>query len=113
MSTVLLRRRLFLHRAWRPIEKLISRVIRGWPPVTWVNPWGENSFGQRLAPCDSLIIGSAPWLCLCCLRVRRWIGGIDTGGRPEQVVTQHGTYVWPAPDPLEFALATALERMAR
>jgi hypothetical protein len=77
--------------------------------VKGINRRGEISF-KRLAPCDSLLIGSAPWLCLCCLRVRRRIGGIVWQG-PERVVTQHGTYVWGAPDPLEVALEAALKKI--
>ena len=101
----------FLTRCWRPIELLISRVIRGWPRIRSRNHHGHPNFGMHLAPCDSLIIGSGPWLCLCCLRLRRRIGGIKRQG-PERVVTQHGTYVWGADaDPLADALRAALERM--
>lgn len=97
-------------RAWRHVELAISRIIRGWPPVLRHDGPYPN-YGMHLAPCDSLLIGSGPWLCLCCLRLRRRIAGVSPRQGSETVATQHGTYIWDAPDPLEESLRVALARM--
>lgn len=95
--------------AWRKVERLLGWLIRGCPPVKGYTHKGEPRYRYRpSARCDSIIIGSGPWICYCCKSLRFAIAGVKWGEVPEKwvlgaplalrfktIYTNRGAYVWP------------------
>lgn len=96
--------------AWTKIRKALNKILT--LPRTLAfhfQPLRRNGGPQRYAWCDGFTIGSGPWQCYCCHKLRNWIRGIKKLESKDanilnlgkmvflRIYTHQGiSYIWPS-----------------